>query len=335
MIDRLWDELREDRAYSTGIVRRRVAPYAVIDLFAAVEHPLGTPLLLVIVPSSVVPLHFRLPEAAGFSMAVHALAKDTLQIELRLLEPDAEMIFRSFVDAAIEGVSAAENEAAAFSALVLHVVAWQEFFRKHGAQGLSPAAQQGLIGELWVLRELLAPALSPGIAVDMWVGPTGANQDFEWSAYALEVKTSTSNALRSVRVNNLRQLDDTCLAALRILLVEAECHANGKETLPWAVEQTRTIIRTQSPDMLPRFNDLLANAGYLDRDAPRYSSIAYPVRCSRAFCVSDPFPRLTESTVPPGVGSVEYSVSLEALAPHEISVDSVRAELGALHGNLG
>lgn len=333
MIDEVWNELRADTAHQSGIVRRRVTPNAKIGLFAAVEHPSSTPILLVELNASAIPVGYTVPESAGFSVTLRPAGNGLLQIELRLVEPEGEMVFRSFVDSVIESVGAALDDKAAFVALTRSIHTWQDFFKKHGARGLSPAAQQGLFGELRVLEEFIARTVSASTGVSMWVGPTGANQDFELAEYALEVKTSTSNPLRSIRINNLRQLDDTCVRELRLVLVEAEQHANGKHTLPWEVNEVRRVVRDSGPDQLARLNELLTDAGYLDRDAPLYSSIAYVVRGIRCFEVSEPFPRLTESAVPNGVGNVEYSISLEALSPHEIGLDQLQAELGALNAD--
>jgi hypothetical protein len=304
-----------------------------INLFAAVEHPSGTPLLLVELSAAAIPFSYTAPAAMGFSMTIGPGIEGSVQIELRLLEADGEAVFRSFVDSVVDGVSVAADDRSAFQALILGVHTWQDFFKQYGARGLSPGAQQGLFGELWILNEVLARALSSGCGVDMWVGPTGANQDFELAGYALEVKTSSSNPLRVIRISNLRQLDDTCLQLLRIVLVEAERHANGDQTLPWVVHAVRQQVRESAPHQLARLNELLTDAGYLDRDEPRYSSVAYVVRAVRCFAVSEPFPRLTESTVPAGVGNVEYSVSLEALSAYEIGVDQLRVELGALNAD--
>lgn len=333
MIDTVWDELRADAARTAGVVRRRIAPNAIINLFAAVEHPSGTPLLLVELSAGAIPFNYTAPAAVGFSMTVSPGAEGSVQIELRLLEADGESVFRSFVDAVVDGVSVATDDRTAFQALILSVHTWQEFFKQYGACGLSAGAQQGLFGELWTLHEVLAQALSFGCGVDMWVGPAGANQDFELAGYALEVKTSTSNPLKTIKISNLRQLDDTCLRLLRLVLVEAERHANGDRTLPWMVHTVRQQARESAPHRLARLNELLTDAGYLDRDEPRYSSVAYAVRGIRCFEVSESFPRLTESTVPAGVGNVEYSLSLEALSRHEIDLNQLRAELGALNAD--
>ena len=333
MIDEVWDDLRSDTQHPTGLVRRRIAPGAKIGLFAAVEHPSGTPLLLAELDPAAIPADYVVQEAAGFSMALRPAEEGLVRMELRLLEQNGEVVFRSFVDAVIESVGAAPSPKAAFAALALSVHTWQEFFKKHGVAGLSPAAQQGLFGELWVLGEVLTPAVRAACGLDMWVGPTGANQDFERAGYALEIKTSTSNPLTSIRVSNLRQLDDTCLDRLRLVLVEAERHANGEFTLPWVVGRVRKMVQESAPDRLAQLNRLLTDAGYLDRDESLYSNIAYAVRAVRCFAVSDTFPRLIESTVPAGVGGVEYSISLEGLSPHEVNMDLLRAELGALNAD--
>ncbi len=84
---------------------------------------------------------------------------------------------------------------------------WKKLF-DHGSSGLlEPYQVKGLIAELLVLEAiLLAGRRSPLEAAIAWVGPAGADQDFQFSDEAIEVKAVSPGA-ESISISSLQQLD--------------------------------------------------------------------------------------------------------------------------------
>lgn len=333
MIDEVWESLREQSGGGSGVLRRRLLPDAAIDLFAAVEKPANKPLLFAQFMRSAMPSGLRPDDAKGFGLMVEPIHGGRLQVEVALADPSAESVFAAFVDDVLARVSSAESEGAAASALFGTVARWQRFFASHGSIGLSPEKQQGLFGELLFMTKFLAAAGGQARAVASWAGPTGSNQDFEWASSAWEVKSPAGLPVRSVRVSNVRQLDGSHLADLRLVVVELETHQNTPETLPEMVENVRSSVLATNPEALGRLNDLLMEAGYLDAHAPLYADRGYKLRAVRAFRVNDDdFPRLLESDLPEGVGDVRYSLSLPSIVQFEMEREQFECELGAILG---
>lgn len=194
--------------------------------------------------------------------------------------------------------------------------AWRVFFEAEGLDGLTREAQQGLWGELWVLREHIIPRLGLIEALEAWTGSDRTNHDFQRRNRALEVKTTSGRRHHSMRIKSERQLDTTGLASLHVLFLTVARIDNGGETLPAMVDSLRRQVSAQ-PSANRRLEEQLLAARYLDNHAHDYRT-GFACRDARAFEVDEGFPRLTEGDLPDGVGDVNYGVSLDACAEWQV-----------------
>ena len=64
-----------------------------------------------------------------------------------------------------------------------------------------------------------------------------------------------------------------------------------------------------------RFDELLAQSGYVDVHASRYAQTGYVLKAHRFFTVKDDFPRIREVELRTGVGEVRYTIQLGACTP--------------------
>lgn len=338
MIGDVWDSLRSDRGQSSGVVMRRVVPDAAIDVFAAMRKPRDIPMLVVEMPTKVVPLGLPASGASGFSIRVAPRCpgpEGRASVELELTDPGGEPVFMALVDDVVARVEAADGPNAAAAAFSHALARWQSFFRVHGFGGLTREQQQGLFGELLFMRTRMADSGSVELAVRAWCGPGGSNQDFEYGGHSFEVKTTASNPLTAIRVSNLRQLDDGCVESLHLVVIEVERHENGLDTLPGAVGVTRALILESAPQVAFEFAERLIEYGYLDQHASHYANTGYGVRAVRAFEVGEGFPRLIEADVPVGVGDVRYSIALSAITDFEVEAALMTKQMGEWFGELG
>lgn len=208
-------------------------------------------------------------------------------------------------------VEDAADSASAVLALLGQIARWQRFLAS-AREGLEPAAQRGLWGELHCLHNRLLPALG-GAAVVGWKGPTGAHQDFQFPSAWIEVKTTLSKQPQTVRITSERQLDETFAPALFLHVLMLETQEGGQATLPALVAQVRSALGAW-PTAREPFEEALLAVGYLDRHAPRYAGVGYAVRQADDFRVGPEFPRIIEADLPVGVGDASYQLSLAACA---------------------
>lgn len=113
---------------------------------------------------------------------------------------------------------------------------------------------------------------------------------------------------------------------LVVFHVAVEAIRPGTTTLPALVVEVRGTLG-QNAEARDLFEDLLLDAGYLDRHEPFYTDTAYAVRTSHTFDVKDSFPRLTESSLPAGVGDLTYSVVISSCMPFVIEDAAFRQML--------
>lgn len=324
----LWSELEGDATSGDGYVTRRVRPESDQDLRMAISRPDNQRVLLLRLTGSVLGEDLDLPRSRGFDVRVLDLADEPSSshtVELRLTEPDYADVFDALVTDVVDTVSATTGDKQAVAALLERLRRWQRFLSSVPPDGLTPEQQRGLYGELWVLREQFMACLGASASLAAWVGPSRANQDFQWRGLAVEVKTSVTKQPQHIRIANERQLDGTGVERLILAHLSLDARRNSGETLPAAVEAARELARADSASTT--LESLLFEVGYLDQHAHRYEDTGYELRADRLFDVSDGFPRIQESDLPEGVGDLSYSIELSACAEFEIEQAELQEEI--------
>ncbi|WP_233151755.1 PD-(D/E)XK motif protein [Pelomonas sp. KK5] len=275
-----------------------------------------------------IPAAEKLPEGQGFAVERVDLGDGKAWLALtRKLSGGVEL----FLAMASDVVAAVESEgtsdpARLARAFLARVRAWQEFMRK-GAQVLSPEKEIGLVGELAVLLAIVAAGVAPDVAMNAWVGPQDANQDFELGTGAIEVKSTISPIGFPAQIGSLAQLDDSTLQPLFLAGARLAQSAAGL-SLPQWVESVRAQV-TGNPDAARMFSDKIIAAGYFDAHADKYPRKFSDAGTRLAEVVAG-FPRLTPGTVPLGVTEAKYSVELEQTLGAGIGIDLALKKLGAL-----
>ena len=153
-------------------------------------------------------------------------------------------------------------------------------------------------------------------AVSAWVGPEGADQDFNFHNYWLEVK-AVSIAADSVSISSIQQLDRNDYGILRVYFMD-KTSSEGAQTvsLPEKVSAIRGKI--QSARIADMFSCKLAKAGYFEKDVDHYNDSRYRMAELRNYSVVDGFPRLTKSNIPTGISQAKYSINLAIFESYRI-----------------
>ena len=300
-----------------GVVRTRVAPAAPVDIFVGLEKPSGTLVLLVGIETAEMSESLKVPQARGVEVRLTPAASGASwgSAEVRLTDSRYRDIFLSLSADLVSQMESATSAAHAVVRLNDRLRRWEAFLKVVEPEGLSSERRAGLFGELEILRSQLIPA---GLerAVEAWVGPGHAQQDFQGHGWALEVKTSRTKEPISIRISGERQLDDVGLSILCLAHIGLEERRGSGETLPQMVASVRQLLI--DTNVAETFEAQLLSAGYLAIHEARYSGEGYSIRFRDLFLVSDGFPRIVEADLPDGVGSISYSVDVSALRGHEM-----------------
>lgn len=199
---------------------------------------------------------------------------------------------------------------------------WSKFFERWGQEGISAERQRGLFGELMVLETLLRTGLPLVEGVSSWKGSSGSDQDFIHMDAAIEVKTTISREPRKISISSEKQLDNTDLESLALVVLTLNEVESGGISLPDAVGAVRQLlVNDREADSI--FESRLIEAGYLDSDADKYPK-RYKIRSIEIFNVQDEFPRII--SVPQGVEDLRYTVTISVCKPFEIGIGDMIKE---------
>lgn len=204
------------------------------------------------------------------------------------------------------------DPATALTVALAHLRRWKAFLAGRNARLLSPEEIRGLFGELHVLRLLYQDTLPQVAAIDAWCGPDDSHQDFIFGNRAIEVKSLSGRERSTVRISSEDQLES--LADELFLLTQrlrSQSDAGRALSLNGIVGQIDSELA--DADAIEQFADKLAGMGYVplaEYDAPRFL-----VSDLQGYRVTDGFPRLIRSELPPGITKLSYDVMLEAIAP--------------------
>ena len=187
---------------------------------------------------------------------------------------------------------------------------WLRLLQQIGNGLLPPHSQKGLIGELLYLAGLI-DSHGENSALGEWVGPEGADQDFNFENGWAEVKT-TIIAGTSIQVSSLQQFDRLDEGTLIVYFLD-KTSSNGNSTISLneAVRSVSSKITTQTNRDL--FELKLAKCGYQSKNADEYSSYRFKLSEKRLYRVSEEFPKLTKNNVPAAVIEAQYRIDLPSI----------------------
>ncbi|MBS7847384.1 PD-(D/E)XK motif protein [Pseudomonas fluorescens] len=186
---------------------------------------------------------------------------------------------------------------------------WRYFFERPESILLTLNEIRGLCGELACL-DLLIDKIGSIEAVTAWVGPAGADQDFQFGLSAWEVKTVRPGA-EAVIIASERQLDglDKTVDLYVVELSDASSNSIDGFNLNSQISKLRNRLESDY-EALSDFNNRLVSAGYVQHR--KYDDLVFQLRGFTRYAVLDGFPHLRKAALPIGVVNVSYELELGA-----------------------
>lgn len=240
--------------------------------------------------------------------------KDSTQLEL----------FETLCRDVMAAGELAETETEALERAIGRTFRWHYLLRGGKLDVLSEEAQKGLIGEIEVLKLLIA-TLGAKPALAAWTGPSGAPKDFELKADCIEVKARRGASQPFVKITSEHQLSDVPERRLwlGVLAVDKVQLPHGRTLTEHVGEVTDLLERTE-PSAITDWDLHLADAGY--DGLHDYSAWRWIVSAPEFHSVAEDFPRIT-APVPLGISSVTYALALSACTPYRTDWNTVRSNL--------
>ena len=279
-----------------------------------VAEALPRPMLLLRLPRHLV-VTFK-PDYRHQGLRLEPLEANTgTSAYLALILDDDKLtdVFAALASDIVQASDSATTDIARMRAFVQRLEHWEALLQAFSSDGMSSSAQQGLYGELCVLRYLLQEGVAASMATSAWVGPLGEAQDFSVpGAGAVEVKTlGPGNTI--VKVSSARQLDETPFPRLYLAAIYLGPTGSAGETLPSLVSAVAALL-VEFPTSLDSFVLRLRQVGYHDVQAGRYQGTAYTVQSREMMQVQGDFPRLRHADLPAAIPALTYSLDLAGLA---------------------
>lgn len=191
---------------------------------------------------------------------------------------------------------------------------WRDLLRQ--AALLSPEAQLGLLGELWLLERLIGP-LGASRALQAWTGPKREAHDFRIAGNEVEVKSTTSERRVHV-ISSDTQLVPSPEHRLFLLSMQfTSAGANEGFSLSDRVHDLGELLGGGAPRRT--FEEVLAGTyGVTNEDLGHYVARVRLRSLPYLIPVDEEFPRISLSDLEPAVDiaritDVRYRVNVEAL----------------------
>lgn len=195
---------------------------------------------------------------------------------------------------------------------------WISFWANQRKEVLSEEDQIGLICELLFLKKLCA--LNSDKALSSWTGPLGEKHDFNFINWNFEVK-GTRRKGRAHTVNGIEQLQSAYNKKLGFVSFMVSTGRDEKDNtinLPRLIEKIIHDYLKGKPNLVVRFNELLAGYGYNPIHRNEYINFNVEVNNAAFYEVDDNFPKLTinmlKEPLDNRVSKVRYEISLEGIA---------------------
>jgi hypothetical protein len=200
-------------------------------------------------------------------------------------------------------------EASTHDSMLQAYTDWLDFYKL--SKKLTMESLRGLFGELVFLRDRLSTTLGLSNAVQCWVGPLGAPQDFVLPSFrAYEVKT-IQPAGNSIKISSANQLDFEGVMSLVVYRMVASKDPNAGVNVHQLIE---SLVSKMENQVVHVFRDKLSALG-LDLDDDLANSTYFNIQEPVFYDASKVnFPKVIASSLPAGVGNVKYEIAISSLA---------------------
>lgn len=311
-----WIDLpRPDSA--SALSARRVSEEVRSDFFWA-RDAVGR-CLLVLQHSVDFPKDVRIPQLTGVQLARRTTSAGAAQLVFALEDAELRDIFAELCRDIVGSTAGTESEEGALRVAVSRTWRWHHLLKRGSSRILSEEQQKGLIGEVSIL-EALGGRLDLKTVIESWTGPLGEPKDFVLPGMvAVESKAVRGTEAPFIQISSEWQLDISEVEALYLVVspvnrsVESEPSAR---TLSDVVGRILSLTVARAPECLATLEAKLFAAGYRPEDD--YSEFWWDLGELDVFTVTEGFPRLAGSRLPPGIERIRYNVNLSSCTPFRI-----------------
>ena len=184
---------------------------------------------------------------------------------------------------------------------------WIKLLKRRSGGILSESEIKGLIGELVFMRDYLVKNYGIDVAINSWIGPEHADQDFVCPDVWYEVK-STVSGTDFVSISSVEQLDTINDGELIVVYLDKTSKSDShKITLNDLVIEIKSLITSESSK--EKLENILLSQGYFYRQ--EYDEHCFKLTSIDGYHVRNDFPCFRRASIPKGITRVKYDLLLD------------------------
>jgi hypothetical protein len=229
-------------------------------------------------------------------------------------------IFHSLCEDLISITHKYDSDEAMINAVEVRLKRWQQLLKQDRNQDMSLERQMGLFTELLCLRDIITPKIGIEQAITSWVGADFDKQDFLLDNAIIEVKSYRTTKSPIINISSLQQLhsDKEPIFLLTYSLMQSD---NGT-AIDSIVKDIVRLLENEPENVLNLFDNKLLEYGYIPEivKTPFYKFI---VDKTKAYYVSDSFPKISPEYIKSQIIKVKYSIDLIQCEEFEVEVNSI------------
>gem|GEM_PF-3252642 len=314
-----WDEI-EDSTNKIDFNAIIADKESILDFYWAKDY-YGN-LLFVLHTNSDIIINEKIPNLNGLTINVGSL-KEKKQLVLTLQDISNADLFYIICSDLINTTKQLNDELIAIKKILKRLSQWQ-YFLKNNHKQIDKNQLKGLIGELHLLKKLLAN-FSIDDVLNFWKAPLGSVHDFELLNSTLEVKTKSS--VNSITISSFEQMfsDLDNLFLFVVTLNESSKTSLDSFNIYDLIFDIKTLINFDDIDSCERLDNLLFAYGFIELEECKefYFSIIH----DEMYHVCDDFPRIMLK--PNGIEDVTYKINLEKCKDYIVveAMEKIRGEI--------
>jgi hypothetical protein len=218
-------------------------------------------------------------------------------------------LFVHFCEDLIEASREIRETGKAADFLCSRYAQWQKAFSRNNNGLLSFAEIKGLVGELFFLQMKMIPLYGEEKALDSWIGPDMADQDFVCDDTWFEVKSTVSGST-TIQISSVEQLDINNSGHLAVVRLDKTSESDSARLTLNNV--SRSVCSVLSSELLrQKLKNILLRLGYYeDKEYDRY---CFHYNGMSLYRVNSFFPCARKKDFPAAVQNVKYELSLPAV----------------------
>ena len=320
---KIWNSLVKDTKKDGKSKYRKAFLKGVTDVFYTVDKITLGRSILIEINSTEKKKVTKLPEINGWTSSVTTkitvgkTPKHYLQITERSV--DTRKIAAMVIADLSDNLKSLKRRDQLINTVIKTMKEWQTFFQSKGI--MSRSAEQGLVGELSWLLQMVKEKEDKRKVIEGWCGPERTRHDFEFNDVHFEIKT-TSRKDRQIQISSQHQLNNKGLKHLYLSTYKYNTVKSTKPTLPSLYDKVLKIAGADL-DLKLKIETFCMKIGYNDKKRNKHEYKFVEDGAVEVYKVINTFPKLVLTTKMVGIHDVSYSLDLNVCKKHKINTAKV------------